>query len=178
MGVRLGVEDGVLVETLVAVAVNCAVPVVTEVARKINTMGVYEEDDANVGDVIEAGREVAMATKGAGVMTTPTAPISTNANPLIKLIIKSLGYFIRVKQPYYYTIYQFAIQVKIIIGSLSTLGADHNFVRLMVKFFNGLNREVGAMFPSTKTNPLIGYEEKTGVFRVKHVFPLIGSLNS
>ena len=121
-------EDSVPVGIFVAVTVACTVPVMTEVTRMINSLGVFAANGVNVGDVIEAGEEVAVATTGAGVMAIPAMPISTNANPLIELIIKSLGYFICIEQPYYYTMYQFAIQVKIIIGSLSTLGPDHNFV--------------------------------------------------
>jgi hypothetical protein len=94
------VEDGVLVGTSVAVAVNCTVPVVMEVTRMTNTgMDTFVGGGVSVGDAIKAGKEVAVATTGAGTMTIPTAPISTNANQLIMLIIKSLGYFIRVKQP-------------------------------------------------------------------------------
>ena len=121
-------EDSVPVGIFVAVTVTCAVPVTMEVTCTINGLGGNKGDSVYVGDAIVAGKEVAVATTGAGVMAIPAMPISTNANPLIELIIKSLGYFIRVKQPYYYTIHQFAVQVEIIIGSLSTLGTDHDFV--------------------------------------------------
>jgi acetyl-CoA carboxylase carboxyltransferase component len=50
------VEDGVLVGVVVAVVVNCAVPVIMVVTRKIIGLGVYEGGGANVGDVIVAGK--------------------------------------------------------------------------------------------------------------------------
>ena len=96
--VRTGVKVRVLVGVLVVVAVNCAVLVKTEVSRKISTLGTVR-DCVDVGDAIKAGKEVAVAIIGAGTMAIPTAPISTNANPLIELIIKSLGYFILIKEP-------------------------------------------------------------------------------
>ena len=175
--VRTGVKVRVLVGVLVVVAVNCAVLVKTEVSRKISTLGTVR-DCVDVGDAIKAGKEVAVAIIGAGTMAIPTAPISTNANPLIELIIKSLGYFISIKEPYDYTINQLTIQVKIVIGSLSMLGTDYNFIRLVVKIIDFVKREISAICSSTKTNSLIGYKEKTSVLGVKMVLTLIGSLNS
>ena len=178
VGVRVGVKVGVLVGVSVIVAVDCAVPVKAEVSRKISTLGVYREDGANVGEAVKTGGELARATTGAGTMVIPTAPISTKANPLKELIIKSLGYFISIKEPYDHTINQLTIQVKIIIGSLPMLGTDYDFIRLVVKIIDLAKREIGAICSSMKTNSLIGYKEKTGVLGMKMVLTLIGSLNS
>jgi hypothetical protein len=66
---------------------------------KSTNLGALVGDGVNEGVAVKKGNGVAVATVGAGTITIPTAPISTNANPLIELIIKSLGYFICINEP-------------------------------------------------------------------------------
>ena len=88
---------------------------------------------------------------GAGTTTIPMMPIMISANPLVELIIKSLGYFIYSKKSFYYTIYQFTIQVKIIIGGFSMMGTDHDFVRLVIEIIDLVNCKVCTICFSAKT---------------------------
>jgi hypothetical protein len=101
------------------------------------------------------------------------APITIRTNPLKELTIKSLGYLIRPQKSFYYTIYQFTIQIKIVIGSFSVMGTNHDFIRLMTKIIDIVNCKAGAMSLPAKTNPLIGYEEKAGVLGIKMVLTLL-----
>lgn len=178
VGVWVGVEVGVLVGVSVAVTVKFFVPVNVGVTRMINSLGVFVGNEVNVGAAVRTGDEVAVATTGAGTMTIPIAPTSTNANPLMVLIIKSLGYFISIQKPYDHTINQLTIQVEIIIGSLSMLSMDNDLIRLVVKIIDFVKSKVRAICSSAKTNSLIGYEEKTGVLGTKMILALIGSLTS
>ena len=194
VGVLVGVKDGVFVVVLVGdwVGVTVAVYVLVTVAVTVNRdgffevsvtrttitrLGVFVRNGVSVGETVFTGEEISGST-GVGTKIIPMAPMITKANPLAKLMIKSLGYFICINEPQQYTIYQFAIQIKVIIGILPTMGEDHNFVSLMIKFIDGFDHMVRTIFPPTKTNPLIGYEEKSGIVDMKMIFTLIGSLNS
>lgn len=119
-----------------------------------------------------------MAVTGGGTTTIPIAPMSIKTSPLTELTIKSLGYFIRPQKSFYYTIYQFTIQIKIIIGGFSMMRTDHDFIRLMSKIIDVVNSKARTMCFTTKTNSLIGYEEKASVFGIKMVFTLLCSPSS
>ncbi len=58
------------------------------------------------------------------------------------------------------------------------LRADHDFICLMVEIIDFVEREVGMICSSAKTNSLVGYKEKTSILNVKMVLTLISSLNS
>jgi hypothetical protein len=76
---------------------------------------------------------------GAGIITIPIKPIIASTKPLAELMRKSLGYFINFKKPSYDTIYQFTIQVKIIIRGFSMMRTDHDFVRLVIQIVDHVN---------------------------------------
>jgi hypothetical protein len=58
------------------------------------------------------------------------------------------------------------------------MGTDYDFIGLMTKIIDIFNCKAGAMGLPTKTNPLIGYEEKAGVLGIKMVLTLLVSPDS
>ena len=173
VSVLVGVREGVKV----IVGDNVVVGRNVLVARGVTRITILNSVAVGVAVGSSVGAGVGVKSTGAGETTIPMKPRMTRSSPLAELIIKSLGYFINLEKPFYDTVDQFAIQVKVIIGGFTVLGTDDDFVRLVIEIVNLINRTVRTICLSTKANPLIGDKKESGIFSIEMIFILTGSLN-
>jgi len=171
VGVFVGVEGSVAVVVSVVVTVNCTGLLGVGVTRtRITTLGVLVGICVSVGEAVMSDNGVTVS--GAGTKIIPRVPTITSTNPLAKLIINNLGYFMCVNEPYQDTIDQFTIQIKVMVGILSAVGQDCNPVCLVFEVIDCFYREISPMLSATETDPLIGHEEKASVLDVKMILTL------
>lgn len=110
VGVNVGVFVGVLVGVFVGVEVSVAVAVsvIVTVNRsgllgvgvtrtRITSLGVLVGTGVRVGEAVMPVNGISV--RGAGTKIIPMVPTITSTNPLAKLIINNLGYFMCVNEP-------------------------------------------------------------------------------